>query len=63
MELPKMVWMTVDLQNKELPIYVTDTPEELANLCGVSVSTVVTSAFRAKKGHVSRYLKVWIGDI
>ena len=62
MELPKMVWMLIDLHNKELPIAVADSADELAAMCGVSASTVITSAARAARGRKSRYIKVWIGE-
>lgn len=63
MELPKMVWMKIDTKNKDLPLVIADTPEDLAELCGVTPSTVITSACRAAKGRHSCYIKVWIGDV
>ena len=61
MDFPNLLWMEIDLQNKELPLKVTDTPEDLAEMCGVTVSTIRSSACRAKQGKRSRYISVWIG--
>lgn len=63
MELPKMVWMKVDLKNKELPLEIADSAQELADICGVTVSSVVTSAAKARHGEKRCYVKVWIGDV
>lgn len=63
MALPKMVWMEVDLKNKELPLKIADSAEELAALCGTTVSNVRTTASKSKYGRYrGRYVKVWIGD-
>lgn len=62
MELPKMVWMKVDLKNKELPLEIADSAEELAKICGVTTGAVVSSASKAKRGEKRSYIKVWIGD-
>ena len=62
MELPKMVWMKIDLKNKELPTAIADSAKELADMCGVSETTVVSAASRAAHGYKNRYVKVWIGD-
>lgn len=62
MELPKMVWMEVDIENKELPIHIADTAEELAKMCGTTENNVRSSASRGKRGQRRRFVKVWIGD-
>ena len=61
MKLPKMLWLEIDLQNKELPLKVADSAEELAKMCGVTVGTVCASASWAKRGRPRRYISVWIG--
>ena len=63
MEIPKMIWMEVDLRNKELPVKIADSAEELARLCGVKSSTVRTAATKGRYGRSrQKYLKVWIGE-
>lgn len=60
---PRLVWMEVDLTNKELPIRVCDTAEELARLCGTTENNVRSTAAKAKTGRSRRrFVKVWIGD-
>ena len=62
--MPKMVWMEIDLTNKELPIRIADSAEELARMCGTSTSNVVSQACKAMRGGCRRrYVKVWIDDI
>lgn len=62
--LPKMVWMEVDLKNKELPLKVADSPEELAVMCGTSEGNVRSQASKRKRGvYNGRFVQVWIGDI
>lgn len=63
MNLPKMVWMEVDLINKELPVKIADSPQELAILCGVKETTVKSAASRFRHGTKSRFVKVWIDGI
>lgn len=63
MNLPKMVWMEIDLKNKELPLKVADSSEELAILCGVKETTVKSAASRFRHGLKSRFVKVWIDGI
>lgn len=60
--IPKMVWMEVDLKMHELPLKVADSPIELAEMCGVAESTVITTASRAKKKK-QRFVKVWIDGV
>ena len=61
--MPKMVWMEIDLRNKELPVRIADSAEELARLCGTSAANVRNHASKAKYGRSRRrYIKVWIGD-
>ena len=60
-DFPKELWMEIDLKNKELPLKVADTAEDLAEACGVTVSTIRSSACRARKGRRVRYVAVWIG--
>ena len=61
--LPQMVWMEVDLQNKELPIRIADTAAELARMSGTTENNVKSAAAKAKYGrNRHRFVKVWIGD-
>lgn len=61
--IPKMVWMEVDLKNKELPIRIADTAAELARMSGTTENNVKSAAAQAKYGRSRhRFLKVWIGD-
>lgn len=58
-----MIWMEVDLWNKELPMKIADSAEELAELCGVKESTIRAAATKGKYGRSrQKYLKVWIGE-
>lgn len=61
MNLPNMVWMEIDLNNKELPIKIADSAEELARMCGTSRTNVESSASKNKRGIRTRFCKVWIG--
>lgn len=61
MEIPNMLWLKVDLNNKELPLEMADSAEELARICGVTEVTIRTAAARAAHGQKSRYVKVWVG--
>ena len=62
--LPKMVWMEIDTKNKELPLKVADSPEELAMMCGTTESNVRSAASKRQRGtYYGRFVKVWIGDI
>lgn len=63
MELPKMVWMMIDLKNKELPLKIADSSAELAALCGTTVTNVESAASKSRRGKRSRYVKVWIADV
>lgn len=61
--LPLMVWMEVDVKNKELPLKIADSPGELAMMCGTTEANVRSQATKAKYGRVRRrFVKVWIGD-
>ena len=61
--LPLMVWMEVDVKNKELPLKIADSPGELARMCGTTEANVRSQATKAKYGRVRRrFVKVWIGD-
>ena len=60
-KMPKILWLEVDIKNKELPRHVADSAEELAEICGVTVSTVKATASRQKRGARRRFVKVWIG--
>lgn len=61
--MPKMVWMEVDLNNKELPLHIADSAVELAEICGTTRNNVESAASKAKHGrNKSRFVKVWIGD-
>lgn len=62
--IPQMVWMEVDVKNKELPLKVADTAAELAQMCGTTESTVISTASRVRRGiyRRGRFVKVWIGD-
>ena len=62
--LPKMVWMEIDTKNKELPLKIADSPEELAMLCGTSANNIRSTASKRRRGvYNGRFVKVWIGDI
>ena len=61
--LPQMVWMEIDLANKELPLRVADTAKELARLCRTTENNVMSAASKARRGRRrSRFIKVWIGE-
>lgn len=60
--IPKMVWMEVDLKNKELPVKIADCPSELAEMCGLAESTIITTASRSRK-KTQRFVKVWIDGV
>ena len=61
--MPKMVWMEVDVKNKELPLRIADSAEELARLCGVTENNVRITAWHQKRtGEPRRFAKVWIAD-
>lgn len=61
--MPKMVWMEVDLQNKELPIRIADSAAELARMSGTTENNVKSAASKAKYGRRrNRFVSVWSGD-
>ena len=62
--VPKMVWLEVDVKNKELPLRVADSAAELARLCGTTEANVRSQASKAKHGRSRRkYVNVWIDDV
>lgn len=61
--MPKMVYMEVDLANKELPICIADTAAELARMCRTTENNVLSTAAKNKYGRKrGRFVRVWIGD-
>ena len=60
--IPKVVWMEVDLKKHELPIKIADSPAELAAMCGLAESTIITTASRARK-KPQRFVKVRIDGV
>lgn len=54
------VYMKIDLKNKELPLIVCDTQQELAEAAGVDVNTVRSSISRLMTGErqTSEYIYV-----
>ena len=56
----KYIWMAVTPDKYELPIAVEDSARKLADLLGVSESTVKGSEFRHTDGHICgvKYVKV-----
>lgn len=57
------IWMMVSRDKYEHPIVVADTVEELAELCGVKVSSIRSYMSHAKKtGGRCKYIKVEEGD-
>ena len=61
MVIPEVLWMEIDLKNKEIPLKIADSAEALAAMCGVTVSTIRSSACRARKGQRGRYISVYVG--
>lgn len=55
-----VVWMEVDLKEKELPTgRMGNTPEELAAACGVKPSTVKCAMYHARRrGRRCKYVRV-----
>ena len=62
----KYLWLAVTADKYELPIAVADSAKELAAMCGVSTSTIISSAKRNNSGTLSgkRYRRTlrYIGD-
>ena len=55
----RSIWMQVDLKNGEIPIIIAYSAEELAEKCGVKVTSIFESRSRAKKhGWRCQYVKV-----
>jgi hypothetical protein len=56
---PKNLWMYVSDDELELPLAVTDTARELADVVGVDKNTIVSAISHAReRGHRSRYIKI-----
>lgn len=61
--MPKMVYMEVDLNNKELPLRIADTAAELAKMCRTTENNVLSTTAKTKYGRKKgRFIRVWIGD-
>ena len=58
------LYLLVTRDKYELPLYVADTAEELAQYCGVDRTTVLSMVSRSRRGrnHRSRYICVEIPD-
>jgi hypothetical protein len=58
---PERIWMLVTSDKYRLPMAVADSIEELAELVGVKVNTIVSAVSHAKKkGRNCRYIAVEI---
>lgn len=60
---PRLIWMEVDIFNKELPIRIADSAAEMSRLTGVKETNIRISASRARRGGIRRFRSVWIGDL
>lgn len=58
----KYLWLYVTPDKYEVPIYVCDTAQELADKRGVSVSTVKTGALINKRKGYGNYIKVEVEE-
>lgn len=60
----RFVWMQISKDKYELPIFVAETAQELADICGVSVNTVQSAVCRNEHGEYekSQYIKVRVED-
>lgn len=57
--LPKVVWMEVDTQNKELPLHIADSSRALAKMCGTTENNVRITAWHQKRtGETRRFVRV-----
>lgn len=59
-QTPKFLWLLTTMDEYELPIFVTDTAEELAKLVGVKSADSVISAMTKsrQRGYRCKYKKV-----
>lgn len=58
-----IIWMSVSKDKYEHPVFVADSIEELAELCGVKVSSIYSYMSHAKKtGGRCKYIKVEVED-
>lgn len=56
---PKFVWMEVTKDKLRLPLKIADSAAEMAEMCGVTTDTVVTSAWRTRKeGMNGRFIRI-----
>lgn len=59
----RYIWMEIDLRNKELPVAVADTMEELAQMRKTTVRNIKTQMFRAKRRNGRcKYIRVKIEE-
>ena len=54
----KYIWLYVTDDAYQLPIYICDTAQELADKVGVTVGTVKAVAYRQQKSGKGQYIKV-----
>lgn len=45
----RTIWVAYDKSDKRLPIAFADTAQELARICGVTLGTVTSTAYRYRK--------------
>lgn len=58
---PKYIWMQVSNDKYELPLYVADTSQELADILGVPVTNITSAMSHARqRGTNCRYIKIKI---
>lgn len=56
---PKYVWMLVSNDKYELPLYVADTAQELADILGIPVINVTSAMSHARRrGNNCKYKKI-----
>lgn len=56
----RFLYMKTDPDNNELPVFVADSPKELAVVLGVSRKAVDSALYRQRKGMKSSYHKIEI---
>ncbi|MBE5957725.1 MAG: hypothetical protein E7254_02535 [Lachnospiraceae bacterium] len=58
------VWMKIEKDKYELPVAVANTAQELANICGTNVHSVMSIVSKTKKGIIKKptYIKVEIEE-
>ena len=56
----KYLWLAVEVDEYELPLYVADTAEELGRVFGAKASSVINCVIRQRSGRENgyRYIKV-----